>query len=120
MNDQPMSFDERMEADCKRKGVTSLLYRVPNGNCWLFVSKDELEPQTAFLKAMLDVMIARGFVGSNGPITIRRLQNGLIVPGKEVYWQVNDLTTGKSYASGYCGSEHEARQIIAEVILKKD
>lgn len=114
------SFDERMMDDCKAKGVTSLLYQVPNGNCWLFVSKDELEPQTAFLKGMLDVMMSRGFVGTDGPVTIRRLTGGLIAPGREVYWQINDLTTNKTQASGYCESEQKAREIISEIMLRRD
>lgn len=117
--EKPKSFDERMQDDCDAKGVTSLLYQVPNGNAWLFVSKHELEPVTAFLKAMIDVMMARGFTGTDGPVTIRRLTSGLIAPGKEVFWHVKDLETGDVYASGYCGNEDEARQLIADAILRR-
>lgn len=109
------SFDERMQDDCKAKGVTSLLYQVPNGNCWLFVSKDELDPKTAFLKALVDVMVSRGFEGTDGPVTIRRLTNGLIAPGREVFWSVTNGS--ETLASGYCGSEAQATEIIKEWML---
>ena len=115
-SEQPLSFDERMELECKARGVTSILYQPPSGNCWLFVSKGEQDLKTAFLKALIDTMIVRGSVGTDGPVTIRRLTAGLVVPGKEVFWSVSGAD-GQVFASGYCANEKIAQQLIADAIL---
>ncbi len=112
---QTLSFEDRMQLMCNDKGVTSMLFQPPGGNVWLYVSKDEPQILTAFLKAAIDTMTARGIVGNQGPVTIRRVEGGLIIPGKDVYWKVSDGEN--TIADGYAKDEETARVCVREAML---
>lgn len=116
-NATPKSFDERMAHECKIRGVTSTLFKGgPGGGSWLYISVNELDITRAFMTGMFDMLTERGIEGTNGPVTVRRIQAGLIVTGKEYFWSVNN-PDGSALVSGYAATDKEARERVAEAFV---